>query len=112
MNDRQGERGLRAPGPPDGIRARLDEESGTLEWSELVRHFARGVVVVVREDVELVDAAACLAEDDAATLGDWLESGRVARASDDDARDWTAREPAFDVVVVAPWVLVRERRSG
>ena len=92
----------------DDPRARLAGETGTLPWSELVRHFARGVVVTVRGDVDLIDAALCLAEDDAALLGEWIESGRVARASDDDARDWTAREPVFRCVVVAPWVLVQE----
>jgi len=92
----------------DDPRARLTGEIGELNWSELVRHFARGVVVAVRGDVDLVDAALCLAEDDAMLLQRWIDDGRIARASDDDARDWTARAPTFRCVVIAPWVLAQE----
>jgi len=93
----------------DDPRARLTDEIGELNWSALVRHFARGVVVTVRADVELVDAAMCLAEDDATLLQQWIDDGRIARASDDEARDWTTRSPDFLCIVVAPWVLVQER---
>jgi len=93
----------------DDPRERLEREAGVLPWSELVRHFARGVVVSVRADVDLIDAALRFVEDDAARVAEWLESGRVARASDDDARDWTERQPEFRCVVAAPWVLVQER---
>lgn len=96
----------------DDPRARLERERGEIAWAELVRHFARGVVLRVDARVELVDAALCLAEDDTARLQGWLEDGSVARASDDDARDWTVREPRFLCVVAAPWVLVQELERG
>lgn len=91
------------------IRARLEKESGLIQWSELVRHFARGVVLKVNTGITLVDAAICLARDDKQQLEIWLTAGQVARASDDDARDWTRREPEFWCVIAAPWVLVQER---
>jgi len=94
------------PGSP---RERFVREAGVLPWSELVRHFARGVVVKVGLDTDLIEAALCFADDDVSRVAAWLEAGHVARASDDDARDWTARAPEFRCVVVAPWVLVQER---
>lgn len=87
---------------------RLNRETGLIEWSDLARHFARGVVIRVETSVDLVDAAACLARDDTAQLTTWLASGELRRASDDDARDWNARSPRFWCVVTAPWVLVQE----
>ncbi len=87
----------------------INLETGIIPWSDLVKHFARGVVIHVSTSVDLVVAAQCLAADDAQTLKSWLDDNHVRRADDDDARDWTAREPEFWCVVVAPWVLVQER---
>lgn len=88
---------------------RLNHETGIIEWSELMRHFARGVVINVSPQLDLIDAAVCLIEDNTATFAQWADEGKLRRASDDDARDWTAREPAFWCVVSAPWVLVQEK---
>ncbi len=89
---------------------RLNQETALISWTELVRHFARGVVLNISDSLDLIDVAACLARDDKATLQAWLSAGELRRASDDDARSWTAREPEFWCVVTAPWVLVQEKR--
>lgn len=93
--------------PADKV-ARLNLETGVISWAELVRHFARGVVIHVGANRDLVEVANCLAQDDADQLNLWINDSSVRRASDDDARDWTAREPQFWCVVAAPWVLVQE----
>lgn len=90
------------------LREQLEKESGSISWSELVRHFARGVVIRVDAEIDLIDVAVCFANDDTARLQTWLTDNSVARASDDDARDWTRTEPEFRCVVAAPWVLVQE----
>lgn len=96
----------------DNNRDALNLETGVISWSELVRHFARGVVINVSVQLDLVEAAACLARDDTDQLQRWLDSDVVRRASDDDARDWTDREPDFWCVVTAPWVLVQEKTDA
>jgi len=90
----------------------LNLETGVLNWSELARFFARGVVIHVAADLDLVEVADCMARDDTEQLQTWLESKSVSRASDDDARDWSAREPDFWCVVTAPWVLVQEHSNN
>ena len=49
-----------------------------------------------------------MASDNSEQLQQWLDASLVARASDDDARAWTAKEPQFMALVTAPWVLVQE----
>ncbi len=95
----------------EDLSSQLNEETALIAWSELVRHFARGVVIHVSLELDLVETAECMTRDDVDTLKDWLDSGVLRRASDDDARDWTAREPEFWCVVTAPWVLVQEKPS-
>lgn len=91
------------------VEAKLNLETGVIEWGELVRHFARGVVIKVEVGRDLIEVADCLARDDTEQLKLWLDERSVARASDDDARDWTNRLPHFWCVVTAPWVLVQEK---
>ena len=94
--------------PSDILRAKLNLETAQLAWPELERHFARGSVIKVAPGMDLVDAALQVAENNAATVQEWLEDGRIARAELADAEDWHARQPTFWAVVVAPWVLVQE----
>jgi len=91
------------------LRTRLNQETAVVPWSELVRHFARGVVIAVSVDVDLIEAAVCVIEDDTTVMSQWIEQSQVTRATDDHARDWTQREPEFWCVVTHPWVLVQEK---
>ncbi|MDD5033557.1 MAG: DUF2288 domain-containing protein [Methylococcaceae bacterium] len=90
------------------LLTRLNLESGKLDWGETERHFARGVVVKVAAELDLVEVAAAMAEDDKAVVARWLEHGQIARASSEDAIRWNAAQSEFWAVVVAPWVLVQE----
>ena len=94
--------------PSDILRAKLNLETAQLAWPELERHFARGVVVRVATGVDLVEAALQVAENNTATVQQWLADGRLAKAELSDAEDWHARKPMFWAVVVAPWVLIQE----
>lgn len=87
----------------------LNAQTGRLGWSELARHFARGVVVCVGPEQDLVAVAETLVANDAAAVGQLYESGQIHRALDDDARRWQQQDMQFWAVVVAPWVLVQER---
>lgn len=92
---------------PD-LRTRLNGETAKIRWPELERHFARGVVVAVAPELDLIDVAVAMANDDTATIAPWLASGRVARPSVEQAQQWVASQPLFWAVVVAPWVLIQE----
>lgn len=93
------------------LKETLNQETGVISWAELIRHFARGVVIKVDPDVDLIDVAEKIATDNTSELQAMLNAGTVARASDDDAKDWTARNPDFWCVVTAPWVLVQEKST-
>lgn len=95
--------------PELSVEDKLNLETATIDWSELVRHFARGVVIKVEAGSDLLEVADILAKDDTDQLKQMLDAQSVARASDDDARDWTMRVPQFWCVVTAPWVLVQEK---
>ena len=96
---------------PEDIKKSLNHETATIEWKELIKHFARGVVITVDTGMDLIDVAHGMATDDVKLMESWLKDGTVRRASDNDAREWTEREPLFWCVVTAPWVLVQEQKD-
>ncbi len=89
--------------------AKLNSETAVIEWEELAKHFARGEVLKVSESLNLVDVAASIVLDDKDKVATWLETGGLAKAEDDDARDWNSRKPLLWCVVAAPWVMVQEK---
>lgn len=92
----------------DELRARLNVQTGKLSWPEIQRHFARGVVLVVAQQADLLEIAAAIINDDQAAVGDVMENGALSRASLEDARSWQEKDPLFWAIVAAPWVLVQE----
>lgn len=90
----------------------LNAQTAQIEWEELQRHFARGVVIKVAPELDLINVATRIIDDDKAAIEAWMASGQVANATDDDARAWTVTQPTFWAVVVAPWVLVQPVQNG
>ena len=90
------------------LRAKLNAETGRLPWSELERHFARGVVIKVAGELDLVEVAVAMSHDDKTMVEAWLTQGLIARAETDDALVWHAQQSQFWAVVAAPWVLIQE----
>lgn len=90
------------------LRTQLNLETGKLVWKELERHFARGVVIKVSAELDLIEVAMCMINNDATHFAPWYESGKVARADIIDAEKWYKNSAEFWAVVVKPWVLVQE----
>jgi hypothetical protein len=90
------------------IRHLLNAQTGRIGWQELARHFARGVVVCVGGELDLVSVGEKFVANVEADIQGWFDSGVLYRAQDDDARRWAENDTEFWAVVVAPWVLVQE----
>jgi len=88
----------------------LHLETARVYWQELETHFARGVVVWVDSELDLVEGATCFANDDKAAVEQWINQGKVQHLGMEIAKDWGGREPELWAVVVAPWVVVQERK--
>lgn len=91
------------------LRQILNSETGVLKWIEIEKHFARGVVIYVSPESNLLDIAVGFAKDDKMLVKGWLNSGVVSALSTETAKDWQQRDPDIWGVVAAPWVLVQEK---
>jgi hypothetical protein len=93
-------------------RAKIVSETAKIPWLELQRFFAGGKVLWVAEHLDLVDIAHALQHDDLQSVQDWTESGHLAAATDDQAKQWVSTNALLWAVVVKPWVLVQEPGAG
>jgi hypothetical protein len=84
--------------------------TGNIEWKTLEPHFARGDLLMVAPDLDLVQAAAAMMEDNSEQIKGWMDAKQLQLATDAQAADWAEREPDnLWAVVIRPWVLVQER---
>ena len=94
---------------PSPLYLKLLAETAQIEWSELQRFFARGVLLKVARDIDLVSVAEAVASDNTKQVTEWLSAGLVERTTAETAADLAARNPELWAVVVSPWVCVQER---
>jgi len=96
----------------DEIKTKLNLETSRICWHELQTYYARGLVVRVGKDLDLLEVASELTADNRARFEQWLETGDVGEVSPDLARAWYDRNTELWAVVVAPWVLVQDRSDA
>lgn len=93
----------------DALWGELNAQTARISWKELERHFARGVLVWVAPDLDLVEVAVSVVRDDKRAIYMHMDCGKLVQLTDEQAGDWATREAELWAVVAAPWVLVQER---
>ncbi|SKA85221.1 hypothetical protein SAMN02745130_02594 [Thiothrix eikelboomii] len=91
------------------LRTRLNLETGRITWQELGFFFARGRVLQVAADLDLIEVASALANDEAPQVSAWLKTQQLSVLSDLTAKAWAGDDQQLWAVVVAPWVVVQQR---
>ena len=88
-------------------RAKLNLETSQIAWKDLQRYFASGVALCVADDLDLVEVAFQMSEDNASQIQQWMAAGKFGKVSDEQAAAWYADDALLWAVVVSPWVLVQ-----
>ncbi len=90
-------------------RAKVNLETSQMAWKDLQRYFASGVALYVADDLDLVEVAFQMSEDNATQIKQWMAAGKFGKVSDEQAGVWYAADALLWAVVVSPWVLVQQR---
>ena len=94
--------------PLEVLKARLNTETAKIGWEEIQRFFAKGQVFIVANELDLIETAAKIIQDEKGSVERWLEQGLILQATTEDAKRWNRSDPDLWAVVVAPWILVQE----
>lgn len=93
------------------LYAQLLGETAQISWAELMPFFARGKVLWLASDQDLVAVAEHIINDDKKQVSSLMQQQALHNLSDQQAQDYQERDPELWAVVVAPWVLVQERTA-
>jgi hypothetical protein len=88
-------------------RAKMNLETSRIAWKELQRFFASGAAIAVSAELDLVDVAFQISEDNRAQVAQWMSAGQIGRVSDEQALAWYETDADVWAVVVSPYVLVQ-----
>lgn len=91
------------------LKAKLNQETARIAWPDLQRFFANGSALAVASDLDLLDVAVAMTQDQAEQIKGWLETNQLSPVSDQQAREWHEQNPPLWALVVKPWVLVQAR---
>jgi hypothetical protein len=94
--------------PQDFKRASVNLETARIAWKELQRFFASGSAILVGTELDLVEVAFQISEDNKAQVLEWMQSGQLARVPDAQALAWYEADADVWAVVVRPYVLVQQ----
>ena len=95
------------PNQHKNYRTKINLETSKIAWKELQRFFAGGKAMMVSTDLDLVEAAFQISEDNVAQIRQWMAAGQLTRVPDEQAREWIETDALVWAVVVSPWVLVQ-----
>ena len=91
------------------LRSEYHAQTARIRWHELQTYYARGSVVQVGAQLDLVEVAVQLGLDNTAQFQAWIASGDVAGVAEGQALAWYESDAEVWAVVAAPWVLVQTR---
>jgi len=93
--------------PDDIFRAKINLETSKIAWKELQRFHASGSALYVSSDLDLVDVAYQMSEDNTEQIKPWMLAGKLGKVTDEQAREWIEGDVLVWAVVVSPWLLVQ-----
>jgi len=94
------------------LYAQLLGATAQIGWDELMPLFAKGMVLWVASDQDLVTVAQYIINDDKKRVSALMQQKSLHNLSDAQALDYQQRDPELWAVVVSPWVLVQERNTA
>jgi hypothetical protein len=89
------------------LSKKLNLETARAPWRELQPFFASGMVLHVREGLDLLLVGEQFAADNAPLFQEWLDSGQVGQVTDGQALEWFDSDAELWTLVIKPWVLVQ-----
>ena len=87
---------------------RFQQDLAEVPWKDLRIHLQRDAVILVAAELDLVEVAVAVAEDDKERVEAWISSAKLAKPSREQLDGWEKQlEKPFRVLIVQPFILVQ-----
>jgi len=87
---------------------KFKEEIGTVSWSWLRPHEKRKILFQVAEELDLVEVAIAVAEDQTTKVKSWLENDDLTQPTLKQVAMWEKSGGLFLGIIVKPYVFFKE----
>ena len=86
----------------------LKSECAPVFYKEIEKFFAKGMLVLVASNIDIINVAMAIASDDTGKIQKWITNEQVIRVHDEFAKTWSKNNEPLMAVTAVPWVLVQE----
>jgi hypothetical protein len=91
------------------LRSELSETIDEAEWEWLIPHVKRDAVIVVSSDLDLLDVAEAIANDNIPSVQRWIDEQLISKPSNQQLGQWNNnQQKRFNTLIIQPYVLVQE----
>ncbi|MBH8562301.1 DUF2288 domain-containing protein [Nostoc sp. CENA67] len=91
------------------LRAELTQNLDEAEWEWLIPHAQRDAVIVVTRELDLLDVAEAIANDNIPSVQQWIDEQLIAKPTTVQLGEWNGdRTKRFHTLIIQPYVLVQE----
>ena len=92
-----------------GLKERLEKDVADISWQDLQPHAKRDAIIVVKQELDLPEVAVAIAEDNTASVQDWISQQSIAKPSAKQLTDWNQTpHKQFTALIVQPFVVIKE----
>ncbi|AOE49883.1 DUF2288 domain-containing protein [Kangiella sediminilitoris] len=91
--------------PREEMVAKLNGETAVVAWKEIERFFAKGNMLLIDQELDLINVAADLSLDNAEEIKPLIDSEKIQRMPMEFVKENCKPETEFWTVVVAPYIL-------
>ena len=89
-------------------REELQHECAPILYAEIERFFAKGMLVLVAKNIDIIDVALIVQADDSKQLEELIKQQKVIRVHDEHAIKWSKENTELLALTAVPWLLVQE----
>jgi len=82
-------------------------ETAKIEWCELQRFYAQGSLILISEELDLIQAASSIENDETKQVKQWLDNQQIGTIDDQQAKSFFAKNTLFWATIVKPYVLIQ-----
>ena len=88
-------------------RETINLETARISWKELEVYYAGGNVISVSHELDLIDVALVITNDDSGQLKAWTTQGLIDSVTDKQAKTFHDTKATVWAIVIKPWILVQ-----
>ena len=86
----------------------LKGECAPVFYKEIEKFFAKGMLVLVADELDIIDVALAIQADNNEIMQKWIAQELVVRVHDEHAIKWSQTNEPLMAITAVPWVLVQE----